>query len=148
MRKEPERSFVERAATRLGLVRDMDGPQDDLDRLAPGSALVDYPPPERWDDWTEYEAKGWTRKQKKSYQIVPTVCFNCEAACGLLSYVDKGSGEIRKFEGHPLHPGSRGKNCAKGPATINQVKDPARILHPQKRVGPRGERRVGARLMG
>ena len=30
----------------------------------------------------------------------------------------------------PYHPGSRGKNCAKGPATINQVNDPERILHP------------------
>jgi anaerobic selenocysteine-containing dehydrogenase len=138
MRREPERSFVERAATRLGLVRDVDAPEDSPERLVPGAGLVDYPPPERWDDWTEYEARGWTRKQKKSYQIVPTVCFNCEAACGLLSYVDKESGEIRKFEGHPLHPGSRGKNCAKGPATINQVKDPNRILYPQKRVGPRG----------
>lgn len=141
MRVEPKRSFVERAALGLGLLRDPKKPEAGPERLVPGSGLVDYPPPERWDDWTEYEARGWTRRQKKSYQIVPTVCFNCEAACGLLSYVDKESGEVRKFEGHPLHPGSRGKNCAKGPATINQVKDPHRILYPQKRVGPRGSGR-------
>src|SRR5262249_41559137 len=36
------------------------------------------------------------------------------------------------------HPGSRGRNCAKGPATLNQVEDPERILFPLKRVGPRG----------
>jgi anaerobic selenocysteine-containing dehydrogenase len=56
----------------------------------------------------------------------------------LLAYVDKESGEIRKFEGNPAHPGSRGRNCAKGPATLNQVYDPERILHPMRRKGPRG----------
>ena len=38
---------------------------------------------------------------------MPTTCFNCESACGLLAYVDKDSFEIRKFEGNPYHPGSR-----------------------------------------
>ncbi|GIX48863.1 MAG: hypothetical protein KatS3mg131_3074 [Candidatus Tectimicrobiota bacterium] len=70
--------------------------------------------------------------------LIPTVCFNCEAACGLLAYVDKETLAIRKFEGNPVHPGSRGRNCAKGPATINQVYDPERILYPLKRCGPRG----------
>ena len=37
-----------------------------------------------------------------------------------------------------MHPGSRGRTCAKGPATINQVKDTERILTPLKRSGPRG----------
>ncbi len=38
----------------------------------------------------------------------------------------------------PAHPGSRGRNCAKGPATVNQVNDPERILTPLRRVGERG----------
>jgi len=38
-----------------------------------------------------------------------------------------------------LHPASRGRNCAKGPATINQVNNPDRILYPLKRKGERGE---------
>src|SRR5436305_7706556 len=70
--------------------------------------------------------------------LVPTTCFNCEAGCGLLAYINKESLQIRKFEGNPTHPGSRGRNCAKGPATINQTYDPERILFPLKRVGPRG----------
>ena len=37
-----------------------------------------------------------------------------------------------------MHPGSRGRNCAKGPATLNQVEDPERILYPLRRKGPRG----------
>ena len=45
---------------------------------------------------------------------------------------------MRKFEGNPEHPGSRGRNCAKGPATLNQITDPDRILHPLRRVGQRG----------
>ncbi len=100
--------------------------------------LTSYPPPEKWDHWTEYEAKGWARKEKKDYSIVPTTCFNCESACGLLAYIDKTLGTVRKFEGNPYHPGSRGRNCAKGPATVNQITDPDRILYPLKRKGERG----------
>lgn len=101
--------------------------------------LSAYPPYERWDDWTEYDARAWPKKIERHYSLVPTTCFNCESACGLLAYVDKDTGRIRKLEGNPHHPGSRGRNCAKGPATINQVNDPERILYPLKRVGKRGE---------
>ena len=69
---------------------------------------------------------------------MPTTCFNCEAACGLTAFVDNATGEIAKFEGNPEHPASRGRNCAKGPATLNQVDDPERVLYPLKRSGPRG----------
>ncbi len=102
------------------------------------SGLVSYPPPEQWDDWTEYESTAWPRKVERRYQLVPTICFNCEAACGLLAYIDKETLQIRKLEGNPYHPASRGRNCAKGPATLNQVNDPERILYPLRRVGPRG----------
>lgn len=101
--------------------------------------LRDYPPVEKWDDWTELDPKAWPRKVERRYMLVPTICFNCEAACGLLAYIDKDTMEIQKFEGNPVHPGSRGKNCAKGPATLNQIKDPERILYPLKRAGKRGE---------
>ena len=98
-----------------------------------------YPPSERWDDWTEWDSKAWPDRVARRYTLVPTICFNCEAACGLLAYVDKETFEIRKFEGNPKHPGSRGRNCAKGPATLNQTYDPERILYPLKREGARGE---------
>src|SRR6056297_1291371 len=103
--------------------------------------LAQFPPKERWDDWVEYDSKSWPRKVEKRYMLVPTSCFNCEAACGLLAYVDRDSMQVRKFEGNPEAPGSRGRNCAKGPATINQVTDPDRILHPMRRAGERGEGR-------
>ena len=101
--------------------------------------LASCPPPERWHDWVEYDAKAWPRKVERHYEILPTICFNCEAACGLLAYVDKETGSVKKLEGNPYHPGSRGRNCAKGPATINQIHDPERILYPLKRAGKRGE---------
>jgi anaerobic selenocysteine-containing dehydrogenase len=107
-------------------------------RGAPGR-LASYPPFEKWEDWTENDAKSWPKRVERHYSLVPTTCFNCEAACGLLAYVDKQTGEIKKLEGNPLHPGSRGRNCAKGPATVNQIHDPERILYPLKRVGARGE---------
>jgi anaerobic selenocysteine-containing dehydrogenase len=100
--------------------------------------LSSFPPPDRWDDWEELDAKAWPRRVKKRYRLVPTVCFNCEAACGLLAYLDKDSGKIRKLEGNPLHPASRGRNCAKGPATAAQVNNPDRILYPLRRKGDRG----------
>lgn len=105
------------------------------------TGLTDYPPPDQWHDWVEYDPKAWPRQVARRYMLVPTVCFNCESGCGLLGYVDKDTLEIQKFEGNPLHPGSRGRNCAKGPATHNQVYDPERILYPLKRVGARGEGR-------
>jgi anaerobic selenocysteine-containing dehydrogenase len=105
---------------------------------APSGGLASYPPVARWDDWEEYDPVAWPRKVKRRYSLIPTICFNCEAACGLLAYVDKQTTKIQKFEGNPAHPGSRGRNCAKGPATLNQVNDPERIRYPLRRAGKRG----------
>ncbi len=96
------------------------------------------PPPERWDDWRELDADAWPERKERRMRLVPTICFNCESACGLLGYVDQDTGEVAKFEGNPVHPGSRGRVCAKGPATVNQVNDPDRILYPLRRKGERG----------
>ncbi len=115
-------------------------PSDELTTVRqPDGRISQYPPPERWDDWVEWESQAWPDKVARRYTLVPTICFNCESGCGLLAYVDKTTFEIRKFEGNPAHPGSRGRNCAKGPATHNQIYDPERILYPIKRVGKRGE---------
>jgi anaerobic selenocysteine-containing dehydrogenase len=105
----------------------------------PDGRMSSYPPSEHWNNWVEYDSKAWPKKVPHCYTLVPTICFNCESACGLLAYVDKSTYEIKKFEGNPAHPGSRGRNCAKGPATHNQIYDPERILYPLKRVGKRGE---------
>ena len=106
-----------------------------------GIHLASFPPKERWDDWTDLDSRAWPERVEQRSMLVPTTCFNCESACGLLAYVDRETLEVRKLEGNPEHPGSRGRNCAKGPATLNQISDPDRILHPLKRAGRRGEGR-------
>lgn len=57
--------------------------------------------------------------------LIPTTCFNCESACGVLAYVEKKDLSVTKVTGNPAHPGSRGCDCAKGPATVNQMDDPS-----------------------
>jgi len=115
----------------------------EIPRLVPGGGLTNYPPPDLWDDWVEWDAKAWPERKENRYRLVPTTCFNCESACGLLAYVDKDTGEIRRFEGNPAHPGSRGRNCAKGPATINQVND-ARIATTRSCTTSAGPARTGS----
>src|SRR6202521_3233795 len=115
---------------------------DNSETFYPGPSrihLAAFPPKERWDDWTELDSQAWPRRKERRYSLVPTTCFNCESACGLLAYIDKDTHKIQKFEGNPENPGSRGRNCAKGPATLNQITDPDRILYPLKRAGKRGD---------
>lgn len=132
------RTLIEKIAEKIGIIPDLNKDRDPTLPRMTVTALDKFPPLDQWDHWEEYEAKSWPKKEKKAYAIVPTTCFNCESACGLTAYIDKEKGTIRKFEGNPYHPGSRGRNCAKGPATINQITDPDRILYPLKRTGERG----------
>src|SRR6188768_3458331 len=98
-----------------------------------------HPDPSEWDNYVDYESTSWPKKDRRNYWIIPSICFNCESACGILAYVDKEKMDVRKIEGNPLHPGSRGRTCAKGVVTPNQLEDPDRILYPLKRTGARGE---------
>jgi len=134
-----KKSLIERVCESIGLLKSIEQSGELLTEFIESpTEFSNYPPPEKWDDWTEYDANAWPRQIKKNYSIVPTTCFNCESACGLLAYVDKDSGTIKRFEGNPQHPASRGRTCAKGPATINQINDTERILYPLKRKGERG----------
>ena len=103
--------------------------------------LKSHPPPSEWDEYVDFESTAWPRKERRKYWIIPSVCFNCESACGILAYVDQESLNVRKIEGNPVHPGSRGRTCAKGVMTPNQLDDPDRILYPMRRTGARGEGR-------
>ncbi len=121
-----------------------------------------YPDQSEWDSFKELDGTDWKRGgierhgvrsaenpdgiQVNDYTIVPTVCSNCEAGCGLTAWVnkndfDKGVLTVRKYMGNPLHTGSRGRNCAKGYAVTSQMYDPDRIPFPIKRApgSKRGE---------
>jgi anaerobic selenocysteine-containing dehydrogenase len=102
------------------------------------SPFRSHPDPATWDDYVDFESTSWPKKERRRYWVIPSVCFNCESACGILAYVDKEKLTVRKIEGNPLHPGSRGRTCAKGVVTPNQLEDPDRILYPMKRDGDRG----------
>jgi anaerobic selenocysteine-containing dehydrogenase len=139
-RSRRRRAWLERASEALGLIPELGAGDEALDSLVePGEPLLKFPPEAQWDDWSEYDSQAWPRRQLRKRMLVPTTCFNCESACGLLAYVDKETGQVQRFEGNPRHPASRGRTCAKGPATINQIHDPDRILFPLKRKGARGE---------
>ncbi len=130
-------SVIESVAEKLKIIPDLH--KDDRRSGGPeGVEQIACPPPDKWDHWVELDSKSWPEKKEKSYMIVPTACFNCEAGCGLLAYIDKETMAMRKLVGNPYHPASRGRNCAKGPATLNQVEDEDRVLYPMKRAGARG----------
>ena len=125
-------------------------------------SLSFYPDVKEWNSFKELDGTDWKRGgierhgvrsesnpdgiQVNDYTIVPTVCSNCEAGCGLTAWVnkndfDKGVLTVRKYMGNPLHTGSRGRNCAKGYAVTSQMYDPDRIPFPIKRApgSKRGE---------
>ncbi|HKJ60051.1 MAG TPA: formate dehydrogenase, partial [Halobacteriales archaeon] len=112
-----ELSRIERVAEKLGLLserssgttKQRQGTSGAVAPVAGNGELASYPDPANWHEWVEYESSG----EPREYSVVPTACFNCEAGCGLLTYIDKATGEVRKIEGNPEHPGSRGRNCAK-----------------------------------
>jgi anaerobic selenocysteine-containing dehydrogenase len=133
-------TIIEQIAEKLRIIPNLhkEG-ETPVERITPDGELHKFPPMDQWDNWTENDAKSWPKIKKRNYTIVPTTCFNCESACGLTAYIDKETMQVQKFEGNPYHPASRGRNCAKGPATVNQLTDPDRILYPLKRVGKRGE---------
>ena len=60
-----------------------------------------HPDVSEWDNYVDYESKSWPKEDRKHYWIIPSICFNCESACGILAYVDKETLEIRKIEGNP-----------------------------------------------
>ena len=124
--------------------------------------ILFYPDQKEWDNFQELDGTDWKRGgierhgvrsadnpdgiQVNNYTIVPTVCSNCEAGCGLTAWVNtnefkSGILNVRKYMGNPLHTGSRGRNCAKGYAVTSQMYDPDRIPFPIKRApgSKRGE---------
>ena len=79
----------------------------------------------------------------KSYAEQPdgvfsSVCpLDCPDQCGLLLH--KRDGKVVKVEGDPNHPVTRGNICNKVRNITARLYDPARLSHPLKRVGAKGE---------
>lgn len=67
--------------------------------------------------------------------IIKSTCKSCHGGCGVLVSVENG--RITHIEGNP-ESATRGTMCAKGLASIQEVYNPNRIMHPMTRKGERG----------
>ncbi|HUL57680.1 MAG TPA: molybdopterin-dependent oxidoreductase [Anaeromyxobacteraceae bacterium] len=67
------------------------------------------------------------------------VCDMCPWHCGIV--VTTLNGRVRKIDGNPRDPKSRGKLCARGQAGVSFLYDPDRLKRPLIRTGARGEGR-------
>ena len=140
------------------VVTDAQASQDPTNPIHNGN-LNNYPAHADWDSYKELDGNDWKRGgtgrngikseenpngiEKNEYMLVPTTCSNCEAQCGMTAWVNIGEYKktqnpkdlsVRKYMGNPLHPGSRGRNCAKAYGTQSQMYDPDRIPFPLKRA--------------
>ncbi len=82
----------------------------------------------------------------------PSTCPLCAAACGVIARVMDGDAEVfrqgqpgvtrmglvKKLEGDPAHPISRGRLCVRGQAAVQVTYHPDRLVAPQRRTGERG----------
>ena len=85
-----KRSWIETFSESLGLIPKISDRPDWSEEFAMEGprTLYKYPSPNEWDDFVELDPLAWPRKEERHYSIVPTTCFNCESACGLLAYID------------------------------------------------------------
>ena len=97
------RDRVRRSRDRDLMTRESLHPSDE-GRMQEGFSA--FPPVERWNDWVE---------RGRHYSLVPTTCFNCEAACGLLAYVDQETKEVQQVRGQSVPSGKSRAQLREGP---------------------------------
>ena len=72
-------------------------------------------------------------------QIVHAACpHDCPDACSVLITVQEG--RATRIQGNPAHPVTRGFLCAKVAKYLDRVYSPHRVLHPFRRVAPKGSK--------
>jgi anaerobic selenocysteine-containing dehydrogenase len=69
--------------------------------------------------------------------VVRSSCRMCHGGCGVRVHVRDG--RVERVEGDPHCLTNLGYLCAKGQASVAYTYHPDRLLHPLRRVGPRGE---------
>lgn len=70
-------------------------------------------------------------------KVVHAVCpHDCPDACGTLITIEDG--RATRIQGDPEHPITRGFLCAKVAKYLDRVYSPERVLHPFKRIAPKG----------
>jgi anaerobic selenocysteine-containing dehydrogenase len=76
------------------------------------------------------------QKAIRPFTLIPSICHQCQAGCGLLGMVVDG--ELIGILGNPRYPNNKGGLCARAIAGVNLAYDPERILSPIKRRKERG----------
>src|SRR5512146_2551315 len=70
-------------------------------------------------------------------KVVHAACpHDCPDACGVLITVEDGW--ATRIQGDPGHPVTRGFLCGKVAKYLDRVYSPERVLHPLRRVAPKG----------
>lgn len=72
--------------------------------------------------------------------VLGTCHHDCPDSCGWQVTVDD-AGRATQLRGNPDHPYSAGELCPKVNRYLDRVYSPDRVLHPLRRVGPKGEGR-------
>jgi thiosulfate reductase / polysulfide reductase chain A len=71
-------------------------------------------------------------------RVVASTCWECSAYCGSLISVND-AGRVTRIMPNPDNPLSQGAFCVKGMRGLPEwTYNPNRLLHPMRRVGPRG----------
>ena len=73
---------------------------------------------------------------KGTHQVRGACPHDCPDTCALLTTVENGV--AIKVQGNPAHPATGGVLCAKVSKYAERTHHPERLLHPLKRVGPKG----------
>ena len=104
-----KRSWIENMSEMLGLIPKISHRGNKT--ASAQQQLAYYPDSENWNDFQGPDPTHYKDGGTKNFSLVPTTCFNCESACGLLAYIDKESGKVNRFEGNPLHPATTSATC-------------------------------------
>jgi thiosulfate reductase / polysulfide reductase chain A len=86
--------------------------------------------PVGFNAWSNEYVKAGANSEIKE---IPSTCNACSSKCGMIGHVKNG--RLWKLTGHPDHPYSKGKLCARGHGYATVVYSQDRLTQPLKRVG-------------
>ena len=83
-----------------------------------------------FNEWSNEYVKAGENVEIKE---IASTCNACSSKCGMIGHVKNG--RLWKLTGHPDHPYSKGKLCARGHGYATVVYSADRLTQPLKRVG-------------
>ena len=91
------------------------GPRRQLPGKRTHEELRNFPPPEKWDHHARTTRKRTPARSPHEYMLIPTTCFNCESACGLLALRRQGRPDDHQARGQPGAPRLARPQLRQGP---------------------------------